>query len=124
MAEFRVEIPDLANATGRRILLPMGIFQSGEKHPFLHARRVHPVYLSYPSQEIDSIRINLPEGMRIENTPQLRQVALGFGSYVTQARAQENRIELQRKLVMEGFFLSRAVLPGAAEFLHDGEDRR
>lgn len=104
VAEFRVEIPNLANATGRRMLLPLGVFQSGEKHPFLHARRVHPVYMSYPFQEIDSIRIRLPEGFRVENTPQPRQVAPGFGSYVIQVRAQGNRIELERKLVMEGFY--------------------
>ncbi len=61
-AEFSVEIPNFTVTTGRRLLLPLGLFQVNEKHLFQHAKRVHSVYFGYPWQEKDEVTVQLPAG--------------------------------------------------------------
>ena len=43
--ESTVEVAEFAVSTGRRLILPLAIFQANEKHPFPHAKRIHPIYV-------------------------------------------------------------------------------
>jgi transglutaminase-like putative cysteine protease len=104
-AEFSVELPSFAIPTGRRILLPVGVFHANKKHPFQHVRRVHPVYFRYPWQERDIISVKLPEGFAVETLPQPRTAQAQFAAFqVVPHNVGERTLRLERHLILEGFF--------------------
>ena len=65
-ASFRIEIPDYAFSTPRRLLLPSVLFRLGTSGLLEHRSRVHPVYFSYPYDRTDELDITLPEGYSVE----------------------------------------------------------
>jgi hypothetical protein len=69
VAEFNVKVPGWASGAGRRVLVPVGLFSASEKHLFDHADRVHPIYVEFPSQKVDDLTIELPEGWQVSSLP-------------------------------------------------------
>ena len=69
VAEFTLKVPGWASQTGRRVMLPVGLFSAQEKHLFDHADRVHPIYMKYPSQQKEDIAISLPAAWQIGTLP-------------------------------------------------------
>jgi hypothetical protein len=55
VAEYNLKVPGWVAGAGRKAILPVGLFSAQEKHIFDHASRVHPIYLSFPFQEVDDI---------------------------------------------------------------------
>src|SRR5262249_869013 len=70
VAEFDVKIPGWVTDAGRRALLPIGVFSGTEKHLFDHAERRYAIYFQYPSQKIDDVTVELPEGWKVSAVPQ------------------------------------------------------
>jgi hypothetical protein len=105
--EFTLEVPDYAAATGRRLLLPTGIFHSTEKYPFQHAEREHPIYFSYPWKETDEVELELPPGYAVEALPAEKQVPTNAMRYSASCRQEEHAIHLQRALVVDANFFQR-----------------
>jgi hypothetical protein len=103
-AEFTVKIQAFASATGRRLLLPLAIFQAKEKSPFQTAKRVHPIYFSYPFQTLDDITLEVPKGYEVESLPTPRSKAFPFGRYEISRRSEGGKLRLERRLVMDGYF--------------------
>ena len=68
-AEFEVDVPNFANAAGRRLILPLGVFHTRDKNPFSSTRRTHPIYFSYPAESYEEVKIELPSGMQVEFLP-------------------------------------------------------
>jgi hypothetical protein len=68
-AQYSVEIPEIASSTGKRLLLPLGIFHTNAKNPLDSARRVHPVVFQYPYQAEESVHIQLPPDLPLEALP-------------------------------------------------------
>ena len=71
-----IKLPGFATVTGRRIMLPRGIFQGSIGQPFRNAKRVHPVYFSFPWSESDQITVTLPDDFKVENLPRPREQQL------------------------------------------------
>jgi transglutaminase-like putative cysteine protease len=103
-AEFTVKIQDLAAATGRRLLLPLAIFQVREKYPFRSATRVHPIYFRHCFQELDTITVTLPKGYQVDSLPARRSDGLYFCRYEIARHSQDGTLRLERRLVMDGYF--------------------
>ena len=103
-AEFAVRIPTFGTSTGRRLILPLAIFQANEKHPLPHAKRVHPVYFPYPWQEVDEITVQLPEGYQVESLPKKWTSTPQFGRYEISYENQERTLRLQRRFVLNGYY--------------------
>jgi len=103
-AEFTVKVQDFATATGRRLLLPLAIFQANEKYPFQSSKRVHPIYFRYPFQELDTITVTLPKGYQVESLPAPRSKEFPFCRYDIARRSQDGTLRLERRLVMDGHF--------------------
>ena len=114
--EFSLELPNFAIATGRRLLLPVGIFQMSEKHPRVYVKRVHPVYFRYPWQEKDEITLTLPPGFQVEGTPPEHMVPTQFSRYESSCEEQENRLLFRRLLVMNGVFFKKEYYPVLRRF--------
>lgn len=102
-AEFAVKVPPFGTSTGRRLLLPLAIFQAGGTYPFRNAKRIHSIYFHYPYQEVDHISVKLPKGYDVESLPAPRSVEKGFGRYEITRRSEGNVLKLERSLVMESF---------------------
>jgi len=106
--EFTLHAPGFAVPTGRRLLLPLGIFQSQQQHPFQHAQRVHAIYFRHPYQEVDRVTIELPEGYRIESLPATRDKPADLGRYRIAAQNQPGQVQVERLLVISGFYFEKA----------------
>src|SRR4029077_5166242 len=68
-AAFSIQVRNFATMAGRRLLLPMGIFQATKAYPFQNTTRTHPVYFPYPYQTIDNLTLQLVDGMKVETVP-------------------------------------------------------
>jgi transglutaminase-like putative cysteine protease len=107
VAMFAVEIPDISSSAGSRRLVPLSIFAAGQKNPFRHEKRVHPVYFRYPFQELDVVELSLPPGCKVETLPQDQQADLQVGIY-RNAWAQDGaKITFQRAFAVMGVFYNR-----------------
>ncbi len=127
-AEFRVRMPDLTATTGRRILLPLGVFQTTAAHPFQPARRVHAVYFAHPYEELDEIELQLPTGFRAESLPAPRQTSdTNFGSYHRSVTATGNSMRIRRTMSLVGIHYPVEYYPLLRLFfdkLHSGDEDR
>ena len=100
--ESTVEVAEFAVSTGRRLILPLAIFQANEKHPFPHAKRIHPIYFPYPWQEVDEITVQLSEGYKVESLPEKWTSMPRFGGYEISYENQGRTLRLQRRFAMGG----------------------
>lgn len=69
VATYDLKVPGWVSGTGRRALLPVGLFSASEKQLFEHADRVHPVYFQYPFEKLDDVTIQLPLGWQVSSIP-------------------------------------------------------
>ncbi len=97
-ANCEIELPTYGSSTGRRLLLPAAVFQSGRKNPFQHAERQYAVYFHYPRQEVDDVMIELPKGYEVETLPAPQKVAPGFSQYETSCEKKANALHFKESL--------------------------
>jgi hypothetical protein len=69
VASFRVSIPEWVSVTGKRALLPRGLFAARIQRLFEHATRVHPIYFNYPFELAADTHIALPGGWSVDAVP-------------------------------------------------------
>ncbi len=103
-AAFTIRVPEYGSQTGRRLLLPVGIFQARERHFFQSAKRVHPVYFPFPYQELDEITLQLAPGQTMENTPGPRRQTFPFGRYEISCSRLDKAVRLERRAVLDGIY--------------------
>jgi hypothetical protein len=70
IVNYEVDLPFIGSTVGTRMLLPLEIFQSNNRNPFIHEQRTFPIYFDYPFQEIDEVNLEMPKGFRVENLPE------------------------------------------------------
>ena len=98
VASFRVSIPEWASVTGKRALLPQGLFAGRIQRLFEHATRVHPIYFDYPFELAADTHIALPAGWRLDSVPpeaQRNRDALQFRTSVSRL---DDGIRIERSL--------------------------
>lgn len=115
-AELSVEVPHFATAAGRRLLLPLAVFQSTRRHPFPHAKRIHPIYFRYPWEERDEVTMQLPAGYQIESLPHPQQRIMLFGRYEMSGKSEAGSLRLERRLVMNRYFFRVEEYPVLRDF--------
>jgi hypothetical protein len=59
----------LGTHMGKRVILPLDIFLSGDSATFADAKRELAVYFEYPRYLQDAVRLNLPGALSVEGTP-------------------------------------------------------
>lgn len=116
VAEFSVDIPGYVSAAGRRLLLPTGLFQAQQKNPFAHPDRSHPIYFPYCYQELDNIRIKLPDSVAVESLPQALDQTFPYGRILTIRKTEGNELILGRGFQMEGILFPTEHYPGVKDF--------
>jgi Domain of Unknown Function with PDB structure (DUF3857) len=101
--EGTVKIPSLGTSAGHRMLVPASVFQARQPPSFQPEKRLYPVCINSPYQEIDDTKLTTPDGYKIEAVPPAKQVKPGVISYEISASQQGRTFEVKRLLVIDGF---------------------
>jgi hypothetical protein len=104
-AEFHLKLIKWGADTGRRMLLPLAIFQANEKHPFPNAKRTHPIYFRYPFREFDKITLAVPAENQVESLPAPHDEVFPSSRYTASWSSQGDKVQLVRRLVMDEYFM-------------------
>jgi Domain of Unknown Function with PDB structure (DUF3857) len=67
--EGTVTLPGLGAAAGHRMTVPLALFQTSFWKSFETERRVNPVYFNFREEEVDDVKIRLPQGYKVEIMP-------------------------------------------------------
>jgi hypothetical protein len=103
-ATFSVEMPAYASAAGKRLLVPVYLFQARQMDAFKHVDRKFPVYFPYAFGEVDRVAIAVPGGYTLENAPQQQTERLGYAGYQNLAQFDGKKLVTQRILQVNGIF--------------------
>jgi hypothetical protein len=115
-AEFTVTSP-FAISAGKRWLITPHVFQINQKPLFPATQRSNPVYLYYPSREIDQVHITLPTGIEVESLPSASTVQLDYAMYSTgQKMENANTILSSRDIGTAGYLFPVSVYKDVKDF--------
>ena len=99
---MQLESRKLANITGSRMFIPVGIFRKVTV-PRALQQRVKPVYINYGYVDIDTLVVNIPEGFVIEAVPQPVNEVTPLGELSQTFEATDNTVTIvTRHLMREG----------------------
>lgn len=113
---YKVEVPFTGSIVGSRVLLPMEVFQSNNRNPFVHEQRVWPVYFAYPFQEIDEINVTMPAQYSVENVPAAKKNQTDFGYYDANWMVSGNQVRMLRRFAMLGILMPKPIYPQMRTF--------
>ncbi|HEY6945538.1 MAG TPA: DUF3857 domain-containing protein [Candidatus Acidoferrum sp.] len=108
-AQFEIQVANYGSKAGQRLLLPVGVFHFAGPHPFASTHRTNPVYLDYPWETYEHVKLVLPPGMQMESLPAASKVERGqtvYQSSAQKAEKQDNVLELNRSLKMAVYYLA------------------
>ena len=101
---MQLESRKLANITGSRMFIPVGIFRKVTV-PRALKQRVKPVYIDYGYVDIDTLVVNIPEGFVIEAVPQPVNEVSPLGELSQTFEATENTVTIvTRHLMRDGSY--------------------
>ncbi|HEX4602585.1 MAG TPA: DUF3857 domain-containing protein [Candidatus Angelobacter sp.] len=115
-AVFDVELSGYASSAGKRLLVPAYLFQAKQMDAFKHSERKFPVYFPYAFSELDRINIKIPDGYRIETTPQDQTASIGFATYQNVVQFDGKQLVTQRLLRVNGIFFRLELYPEVKDF--------
>jgi hypothetical protein len=113
---FDVTLPDFTSSVGSRRLVPLAVLEMGDRNPFQHETRKHPVYYHYPFQEIERVTLELPAGMTVETAPAPRLEQPAFGHYESTWEKKANTVVLTRTFAVLGVFFKTDYYPALRDF--------
>jgi transglutaminase-like putative cysteine protease len=102
LVNYKVSTPILVSG-GKRVLLPTNVFEFGRPAMFTLSDRQYPVYLDYPSREIDDIRIKLPDNLQVENLPPGENDNVGYAVYKVDRKQDKNELVITRDFAINNF---------------------
>lgn len=102
LVNYKISTPILVSG-GKRVLLPTNIFQLNRPVMFTHNDRQYPVYLDYPSREIDDIRIKLPDNLQVENLPAAENNRVPYALYKVDRKQDKNELVITRDFAINTF---------------------
>jgi hypothetical protein len=126
-AKFSVELPGLASSTGKRLLLPSGLFQVNSRPRFVSADRKTPVYFEYPYRVLDKVAITLPPDVQVENLPQGQKANSDFALCFVERATNGNVLELKRDFAIAGVSFPLNLYPELKSFfdtVHRNDDEQ
>jgi len=115
-ALFSVEVPAFATTTGKRLLLTTSVFEVNSKTPFVHEKRVNPVYFEYPYRVLDQVMITVPASLEIESLPKEQKVIEEFAGYVATCKLEGHRVIFRRQLDVAGVMFPVQYYPKVKSF--------
>jgi hypothetical protein len=112
-----LRLPGMFQSAGRRLLMPMGLYEAGRPQLFEHTSRQQPVYFPFAYEDSDDITVRLPQMLRVETIPVAQNVDPGGGlHYEISAKQEGDTIHFQRKLVVGGILYQVGYYGGIRKF--------
>ena len=96
---MQLETRKLANITGSRMFVPVGLFHKVTV-PRALQQRVKPVNINYGYVDIDTLVVNIPEGFVIEALPQSVNEVTPFGDLSQTIESSDNTITIVTRYLM------------------------
>jgi transglutaminase-like putative cysteine protease len=125
----KLTLPGFATVTGKRILLEPAVFQAHARPRYTSTDRRHPVYYRYPWTELDTVRVRLPAGWKVEGADHVEPLsAEGVSDYAAAVMVSDDQkhvLYVRRfRLGMDGsIFFPTQFYPGVKK-LFDGIQTR
>ncbi len=99
----KVKLTGMGESIGRRLLLPVGLYESGQRQLFDSSSRKQDIYFNYPYEDVDDITIQLPAGVQASTVPPPQVLDPGGKlKYQISAKQEGTSLHVQRKLVVGG----------------------
>lgn len=127
VAEFTLKVPGWASQTGRRVMLPVGLFSAQEKHLFDHANRVHPIYMDFPFQSKEDITITVPAGWQIGTIPPEHKQDGHVITYSLAVSKDGSNLKLARSITVDFLLLDKQYYTALRTFfqgIQAGDDQQ
>jgi hypothetical protein len=99
-----LQMSGFATPAGRRVLMPLTVFQASQAKTFQPESRVNDIYLHYPYEEIDKITFHVPDGYKIESVPPNSATPKSPIEYSISAAPQGSTVTVTRELHVNGIF--------------------
>ena len=100
VSSFEVQGP-LANATSKRMFVPVEIFEANTRPKFSQPKRENPIYFPYGHQVVDQITFILPAGVEIESTPSADKIKMDeFAVMQADSEVKGNTIRVNRTFAL------------------------
>ena len=101
---MKLETRKLANITGSRMFIPVGLFHKVTV-PRALQQRVQPVYIDYGYVDIDTIVVTIPDGYVIETLPQQVNEVTPLGEVSQTIEASDDAITIvTRNMMRDGLY--------------------
>jgi len=125
----KVALPEFATVTGKRILLEPAVFYAHAKPRYPSTSRRYPVYFRHAWTELDTVRVHLPPGWKVENAESVEPLsAQGVSDYAAAVMVSDDETQVlyvrRFRMGIEGsiYFPSKSY-PGVKQ-LFDGIQKR
>jgi hypothetical protein len=115
-ARFDIQIPAFASVAGKRLLAPAFLFTHKQKDAFTHGERKYPLYFSYAFSEMDTLKVNIPEGFTLESAPAMQQARTDYAAYQSASQTQGQLLVSNRVLYFNAIFLKPEEYPQVKAF--------
>jgi len=123
VAELHLKVPAWANAAGKRLLLPVGLFSNGEKHTFDHSGRHSAIYFEYPNSGVDQLEVTIPDGWQVLSVPDPKTTNLIGARFNFLATRTGNTLHLKRELAINFVLMEQKFYPALRTFYHTVKSR-
>jgi hypothetical protein len=115
--EGTLTIASLATSAAQRMLIPIEVFQMPEASEFSAEKRVNPIYIHYPYEEVDDIKLHLPPGYKVEGLPQPKKVDLhAVGCEIAATAQGADTVEIKRHLFENNLIYTQDQYPTLRKF--------
>ena len=99
----KLNLQGMAESVGRRVLLPLGLYQAGRPQMFQTTSRKQDIYFHFPFAEQDDITVQVPQGWHAESLPEPAVINPGGQlRYEISAKQEGDSLHVQRKLIVGG----------------------
>ena len=99
--KFDVEIQNYAMATGRRLVVPLGVLHTTDQNPFPSNVRRNSIYFEHAFETHEDIRIALPPGMEAESLPKGKDLDLDAMKYKFSVSKDGDALQVKRSKVVQ-----------------------
>lgn len=100
-AELKIVAPMAAGA-GKRVLLPVSIFDVNQAALFTHTERHTPIYFHYTTRMVDETHIKLPPSLQVESLPETQTIKLDYAYYKSERENKAGEILSTRDFLVAG----------------------
>jgi uncharacterized protein DUF3857 len=125
----KVTLPEFASVTGRRILIEPAVFYAHAKPRYTSTSRRHPVYYRYPWTELDTVRVRLAKGWKVEAASSVEPLgAEGVSDYSAAVMVSDDGMQIlyvrRFRMGLEGsIFFPPQFYPGVKKLFDEIQKR-